>query len=79
MDMFTCVGDALALQYGGSETNKRVGEKEEGREEGGKEGGREREGWRGGKACRASFSVKPAPPSLPPSFAPSQPLSTAPE
>lgn len=24
MDMFTLVGDALALQYGGSETNKRV-------------------------------------------------------
>lgn len=24
MEMFTAVGDALALQYGGSETNKRV-------------------------------------------------------
>ncbi|KAM3567327.1 hypothetical protein VYU27_010525, partial [Nannochloropsis oceanica] len=35
MEMFTHVGDALALQYGGSGTNKRVGEKEEGREEGG--------------------------------------------
>jgi len=45
MEMFTHVGDALALQYGGSGTNKRVGEKEEGREEGGEEGGRGKDGW----------------------------------
>ena len=62
MDMFTYVGDALALQYGGSETNKRVGEKEEGREEGGKEEGEGR--MERGGVCWSLHACEPTP-SLP--------------
>lgn len=40
MGMFTSVGDALALQYGGSETNKRVAAPSS--------GGKEAAGGRGG-------------------------------